>query len=254
MLCKSLTLTLSRRERDPKAGEGAGSLTTVLALDTATGINSVAVLREQTILAETVANCQRLHSERLLETIRWTLREADFALAEIDLFAVSTGPGSFTGLRIGAATAKGLAYAAGKPLVAVPTLDALAATFPLHNATVCVMIDARMREVYGAVYRYTDGVRETLAASSVGPLEQLLEPLQGEVYFLGDAVAANRDKILAHLPKANLVPERAGIPRASAVAAEGLQLARQGAPTDAALLAPVYLRQSQAEIARAARA
>jgi tRNA threonylcarbamoyladenosine biosynthesis protein TsaB len=229
-------------------------MTTVLAFDTATAVTSVAVIRGEAVLAETLVNCHRLHSERLLETMRWVLREAGLGLAEIDLLAVSAGPGSFTGLRIGAATAKGLAFAAQKPLIAVPTLDALAANLPLQDGTLCVLIDARMREVYGAAYRFAGGARETVVPAGVGALERLLEQVAGDVYLMGDAVAPYREQILARLPQARLLPERVGVPRASSVAAEALELLRRGAVTDPALMAPVYLRQSHAEMARAAQA
>ena len=242
-------------------------MTILLAVDTSTSVNTVAVCRgarrsdathEVHLLAETAVECRRLHSERLLATVDWVLEEAGIAFSDVDALAVSIGPGSFTGLRIGAATWKGLAFGRGLPLAAVPTLDAMARLLPLRDAVVCPLLDARMKEVFGAVYRYQGGTREKLTPDRACPVEDLLQdlpaqPQEAPVYFLGDGAQLYRERIEKHLPNALFLDGYWNIPRASAVAAEGYYLLQSGAVCAAALAAPIYLRQSQAELNRAAR-
>ncbi len=217
---------------------------TILAADTGTAVNTVAVCRDGQILAEATAESPRLHAERLLATVDWVLAEAQLTIHDIDALAISIGPGSFTGLRIGASTWKGLAYAAGKPLVAVPTLDALALLAAPFEGTVAVALDARMQEVFGAIYRFQGGTREKLRADAVLPMAQLLDGLSGPVYCLGDGFTAYRDAADAALPGAIYAPPYLNMPRAATVAAEA------AAMLDAALVSPVYLRASQAEVNR----
>ena len=223
----------------------------ILAADTSTAINTVAVCEDDRILAETVVACARAHAERLLPTVDWVLDEAGLTLDDLDALAIAIGPGSFTGLRIGAATWKGLAFAKELPLVAVPTLDAMTRLGVFRDAVVCPLLDAKMKEVYGAVYRFDQGRREKLTADRVCPVEDILEGLEGEVMVLGDGAAVYEDRIRAVLPDASFVAPGCSVPRASAVAAEAMALIEQGINSDAALVSPVYLRKSQAEELRA---
>lgn len=248
---------------------------TILAADTSTSVNTVAVCREPgnlsalsnntpdsfTVLAETIVECRRLHSERLLSTVDWVLEEAGLELAEIDALAVSIGPGSFTGLRIGAAAWKGLAFACAKPLLAVPTLDALSLLGQCYEGLVCPLLDARMKEVFAAAYRYEGGIRTKQLGDRVCPIEAFLEeltPLLEKVsappLFLGDGASLYRERILARRPDARFATGLMNAPRASAVAAEGFQRLAAGDPGDAAAVSPVYLRMSQAEQNRAIKA
>lgn len=241
-------------------------MTTVLAADTSTSINTVAVCRRApdgafSVLSETIVECGRLHSERLLATVEWVLAEAGSALSEIDLFAISIGPGSFTGLRIGAATWKGLAFGVDRPLMAVPTLDALCGVYPVHSGLICPMLDARMKEVFGAVYRIEAGRRVPLIAGRACPVEVLLaDPAlqsarqQQPAVFFGDGARVYRDRILAVVPDAIFAPPHCNAPRAACVAAEALERMDAGCSADPGLAAPVYLRPSQAEQARALKA
>ncbi len=229
----------------------------ILAADTATTINTVALCTETAILAETTVDCHRLHSERLLSTVDWVLGEAGKDLGHVTALAISNGPGSFTGLRIGAATWKGLALANDLPLVAVPTLDAMTRPGAWHQGLVCPMIDARMKEVFGAWYRFENGARTKLTEDRVCPVEDLLEDRPGDpdepCFLLGDGAAVYRDRIAAHSPGVLFAPVPGNVPRASAVAAEAFALLAAGTPTDARLVAPVYLRKSQAEVNRERR-
>jgi len=229
----------------------------ILAADTSTAVSTVALCHGPQLLVEATVNAQRLHAERLLSTVDWVLREAGYDVHAVDAFAVTIGPGSFTGLRIGAATFKGLAFAAVRPLVPVPTLDALASTAAPREGTVLALIDARMREVYGAAYEFRAGARTRCAEDRVGPVELMTEGLSGPVYCVGDGAVLYRDRILAVLPEAQFAPPALNVPRGAAVAAEAaLQLAAgKGVdPADAAWVEPVYLRASQPEMMRAAKA
>lgn len=229
-------------------------MTTILAADTSTSVNTVALWRDGVILAETLSACGKRHSERLLLTVEWTLEEAGLRLADVDALAISIGPGSFTGLRIGVAAWKGLALGLERRLLGVPTLDAMTRTGLFHDVLACPLLDARMGEVYGAIYRYCGTAREKLAPDRVGTVESVLSSLPaGPVWFLGDGAALYRERILRCVPDAMFAPARLAVPRASAVAEEAAMLLSQGAATDPARVAPVYLRQSQAELNRAAR-
>jgi tRNA threonylcarbamoyladenosine biosynthesis protein TsaB len=226
----------------------------VLAIDTATAVNTVALCRGSEILAETVVNCHRAHSERLMGTIDWVLAEGGCPLEDIDLLAVSNGPGSFTGLRIGVSAMKGLALALNVPLVAVPTLDALARQAPMQNGVVCVMLDARMKEVFGAVYRYESGHHAKIITDRVCPVGELCEALPPEpAFFLGDGAYLYQESIQALRPNASFAARALGVPRASSVALEAIRLFGKGARSDGASVSPVYLRKSQAELAREQR-
>lgn len=230
----------------------------VLAAETSTAINSVAILRDDALLAEAVIDGRRLHSERLLPTVDWLLGEAGLTLRDIELLAVSTGPGSFTGLRIGAATWKGLALANELPLVAVPTLDAMTRLCPCAPAScLAVILDARMKEVFAAVYRFEGGRRVKVIADQACSIETLLDQIgqldgfdAAGLTCMGDGVDLYRSAIAERFPRAALAAPAQGAPRASAVALEALALQAAGACTDAALVSPVYLRKSQAEINR----
>ncbi|HOZ47862.1 MAG TPA: tRNA (adenosine(37)-N6)-threonylcarbamoyltransferase complex dimerization subunit type 1 TsaB [Candidatus Hydrogenedentes bacterium] len=219
----------------------------ILAADTSTSINTVAVCDGDAVWVETVAQCGRRHSERLIETVHWVLREAGLELRDLDALAISNGPGSFTGLRVGVATWKGLALGAGLPLVAVPTLDALARCAGIYSGDACPVIDAKMGEVFGAFYEFTDGQRMKRTEDRVCPVESLLCEARQHTFVFGDGAERYRERIEACAPSVRFLPKAAGLPRASCVAAEACALLEVGASADPALVAPVYLRKSQAE-------
>ena len=236
----------------------------VLAADTSTRYCTVAVCsagRENPgalrLLAETTVDRHRLHSERLISTVDWVLSEADVTLKDLNLLAISNGPGSFTGLRIGSAAWKGLALACGLPLVAVPTLDGMSLVAPPANGFVVPMLDARMNEVFGAVFRFDNGLRRKLAEDMVCPVETLLSAVPREsdlpVFVLGDGVERFADAVARMLPEAVHMPPPLSMPRASAVAMEALALFSAGACTDPGAVSPVYLRKSQPEMMRDAQ-
>jgi tRNA threonylcarbamoyladenosine biosynthesis protein TsaB len=143
-----------------------------------------------------------------------------------------------------------LALGAGLPLAAVPTLDAMTRLVPFVDATVCPMLDAKMGEVFGAVYRFTGGLRTKLVPETVCTAEVLATGISG-VSFLGDGSIRYRCVIEQVSREAEFVPAWLGAPRASAVAVEAMALLAQGVSTDPASVVPVYLRKSQAELNRA---
>ena len=225
----------------------------ILSADTSTSYYSVAVCDDAHVLAEVSVDGDRKHSERLLESTDWVLRSCDLRLDDVEMLAIAHGPGSFTGLRIGVSAWKGLAVGADLPLVGVSTLDAMARLSGVREGCLCALMDAKMQEVYGAVYAFDGGVRTTVCRETVCPVEDLLGNLPADALFCGDGAALYRDRILHALPEANFADGVNDFPRASAVAAEALAALTRGASSNAAEVRPVYLRKSQAERMREVR-
>ena len=222
----------------------------ILAADTGTAINTVAITDDHQVLGEVTIRCGRAHSERLLETVEWLLAETALSLKDLDALAITRGPGSFTGLRIGIATWKGLALGAGLPLVGVSTLDALARVGSLYQYKVCPMIDARMGEVYGAIYQFDNGQRTCVQGAMAGSVEDVLAGTDGPVCCFGDGSDTYEDRVKASMAH-ELAQHIPGLtPRASYVCAEGQALLESGASGDPVDVTPVYLRKSQAEVNR----
>jgi tRNA threonylcarbamoyladenosine biosynthesis protein TsaB len=230
----------------------------LLAADTGAAVNTIAICRGRAgapgmaVLAEIYAECGRAHSERLLDGMDRVLAEAGADIRDVDVLAIAAGPGSFTGLRIGASAWKGLAYALERPLIAVPSLDAMARLAAAGGGVVCVLLDARMKEVYGAVYRVQEGHPEKTVPDRVCPVEEILDLLEDGALFTGDGALRCREVIEARFPRARFTPPWLAGPRASAVAAEAFALIAAGCPADPALMSPVYLRQFQTGMNRAA--
>lgn len=222
----------------------------ILGVDTSTSVNTVALCQDARIVAETVVDCGRAHAERLMATVDWVVGEAGIAIGAIDLLAVSTGPGSFTGIRIGVAAWKGLALAAGLPLAGVSTLDAMARAGAFQDAIVCPLLDAKMNEVFGAVYRFDAGVREKLVADCVAPVEHFLSIAPEDAIFFGDGADLYRGKIVETRPHARVLAEFRS-PRASAVCFEAAEVFARSGEVSAGAVNPVYLRMSQPEVVRA---
>jgi tRNA threonylcarbamoyladenosine biosynthesis protein TsaB len=226
----------------------------VLGIDTSTDALSAAVCTETGPCAEITFDAGRSHAERLVETIDRVLRDAGLALRDLDLLAIAQGPGSFTGVRIGVATLKGLALGADKPLVGVSTLRAMAHAAGHEAACVCPLIDARMDEVFGAVYRRDAGSWINVTPERVGPIEALVADLPGDAVVCGDGARRYADRLRAVAPRARVLPAEQGRPSGVAVALEGLAAFRAGDAGDPARVQPVYLRQSQPEEIRRRRA
>lgn len=224
----------------------------ILAADTATAYNTVALVDDSGLLAETVVRAGRRHSERLVATVDWVLAEAGCALKDVQLLAISIGPGSFTGLRVGASAWKGLALGANLPLIGVPTLAAMTRVTSFSDGVVVPLLDARMSEVFGAVFDFAAGRRSQLIEDRVCPVDSILDNVPPGAAFFGDGAELYRAVITQRILGARLLPPEVNAPRASAVAAEARDLFAAGASTDPDALAPVYLRGSQPEEARKA--
>lgn len=224
----------------------------ILAVDTATTVASVALVKGEQLVAEEVLNIpQKTHSERLLPVLARVLAGAGVEIEEVDGIAVSAGPGSFTGLRIGLGTGKGLAQALNKPLVTVPTLDALAYNYFFPNALVCPLLDAKQGYIYTALYRGGKRGLERLTnylALTPGELAAFIEGGEEPVIFLGDALDLCREAVAQAGERAFFAPAASRMPRASSVAFLGRQALAEkpgGVPLTAE---PLYIRKSAAEI------
>ena len=220
----------------------------ILAIETSTMLGGVAIADEKGLIAETRLNVKSTHSERLMATIDEQLRQAELVLGDIDAFAVASGPGSFTGLRIGLSTAKGLCYATGKPLVMVPTLEAFARSFPFSSHPVCIMLDARRGEVYAAVFQWDRGFMKLLDEVSAAP-EDLFKNVDSPVVLAGEGAQVYRERLVALLgERALFAPLVTMVPSPANVAMIGHEKALQGAFTDASSAEPLYIRKSEAEV------
>ncbi|KJS88871.1 MAG: hypothetical protein JM58_00160 [Peptococcaceae bacterium BICA1-8] len=224
----------------------------ILSIDSATPVAGVALIDNNKILAENFLNTGNTHSEKLLPLIKQTLEGAKLELKNIDGIAVSIGPGSFTGLRIGLATAKALSQVTGIKLVAIPTLDALAQNLAGIDQLVCPILNARKGEVYTALY-HSNGmelVRQSeYTALSPFALCSQLKDLKKPVTFLGDGVFEYKEIIASQLGgQAHWAPLHQLLPRAASLAVLGLKELEQGKTENIFTLKPFYLRKSEAEI------
>ncbi len=221
----------------------------LLTIDTATRAGSVAVSRGESVLGEIVLNAGTNHTDRLLLSLQQLLSDLKLTPEQFDAFAVVCGPGSFTGLRVGVATVKGLALATGKPVIALSSLELLAMQAPLGKFPVCALLDARKLEVYSCLYQWESGRPQALGPELVQPPERLLESLQGEVLFVGDGCQTYRTLIVRQLAsRAHFLPWPCHLPRASSGAALALSALRLGETLSGAALTPRYIRPSEAEI------
>jgi tRNA threonylcarbamoyladenosine biosynthesis protein TsaB len=222
----------------------------ILGIETATKTGGVAVVSETGILAAYTLNIDATHSERLMVTVDRVLSDTGKGLADIDGFAVSVGPGSFTGLRIGVATVKGLAFATGKPVAAVPTLRALAWNLPWSRHPVCPLLDARKKEVYAAVYRSDEGMPVPVMAERTIALKDLAGGISEKTIFSGEGARLFRDEIRLLLGELALfAPLSAMVPSAAVVAELGRMMLMAGEQVEPENLAPIYLRRPEAEVA-----
>lgn len=226
----------------------------ILALETSTLTGGVALLDGDCLLAEYTLSIRTTHSERLMAAVDRLLNDSGWGVETLEGVAVSIGPGSFTGLRIGVSTAKGLGMALGIPLVGVPTLDALAALLPHASDPVCPILDAKKGELYTSLFHWDGGrmVRdwEYLALTP----EDLCSRLSGSVIFVGDGVGAFGDLLRRALGvRAKLAPPGRRLPSAACVAQLGHDRLLSGETVEPARLTPLYIRPSEAELKRRAR-
>lgn len=220
----------------------------LLAIESSTLAGGVALLDGDRLRAEYLLDVSATHSERLMPAIDRVLADAGWRAADLQGLAVAVGPGSFTGLRIGLSAAKGLAFALGIPIAAVPTLDAMAAALPFAALPVCPVLDARKGEVYCALYRWSGNAMhrewEYLALPPATLAARFTEP----VILLGDGAHAVAS------PYVRPAPPHRRVPSPAAVGVLGLARLAAGEVVAAADLTPIYLRPSEAELKRRAAA
>jgi tRNA threonylcarbamoyladenosine biosynthesis protein TsaB len=222
----------------------------ILAIETATVAGSIAILDDmEGLVGEVRIDVKIVHAERLMPSIEWLLNSSMISAEEISAFAVSIGPGSFTGLRIGLSTVKGFAYASGKPVVAVQTLDAFARTLPFCSHVVCPMLDARKDEVYAALYKWESGAMKKIMPETAVSPGDLLKDMNGPVVFMGDGAGKYRGLITDTLKEnAVFAPASRMSPSASTVAEIAVEKMKQGDIADTVSLVPFYIRKSEAEV------
>ena len=221
----------------------------ILAVDTATSSCSVAILNAGSVSAERMTLNHETHSKHLMGLIDNVLEMAGFRIGEMDGMAVTIGPGSFTGLRIGLSTVKGLAHALDKPVVGVSSLDSLAWQCEARAHLVCAILDARKGEVYSATYRFRGEtlaqIRCQAATTPVAAVENIKEPCA----FIGSGAQLYREEITKILgDNARFAPEDQHHIRASSVGFLSLQRFQTRDTSEIASLVPQYIRKSDAEL------
>jgi tRNA threonylcarbamoyladenosine biosynthesis protein TsaB len=226
----------------------------VLTLDTATNVFSMALTADERLLAEYSSDAGPATSAKIPGHLHDLLESAGLDIAALDAFAVTIGPGAFTGLRVGIALVKGMAYATGKPVVPLSSLELLALNAQGSAMPVCAMFDARRGEVYAAVYDYSSRTALLRPERALDPAV-LLDELSGDILFIGDGALRYRELIIArHGAQAHFASAGRNNPRASAATALVLSRLQSGRTVSPFELAPCYLRLPEAELKKNAHA
>lgn len=225
----------------------------VLGIDTATMVCSIGLADLKRTVAEMTLHTRKTHSERLMPMIQQMIADAELTPQDLSGIAVSIGPGSFTGLRIGITTAKSMAFALGIPVIGIPTLEALAAQFPYSRHLICPIIDAQKGNVYTALYRTDEGYPKRTNEYQILNIDDVVKHLlscgqsvilTGEISEFHEQVqqAADTSSVL------HLAPALFRMPRGSVIAALGLQQLLKGHGENPSALTPFYIRRSEAEV------
>jgi tRNA threonylcarbamoyladenosine biosynthesis protein TsaB len=223
----------------------------ILAIDTATQVSSVAVLKEGRLLAELTMQGKLTHSETLLPHIEQVLKMAAVAKEDLTGIAVSNGPGSFTGLRIGLAAAKAMSYVLGIPLVGVSTLQALAYQLPAPGVRVMCLLDAQKGNAYVESYRWENNSLQVVDSVQVAKITDIVAAcanMNEQVILLGDAVQKKVAGKLELPANVSVAPPHIVMPRAACVAMLGQAKLLAGETDNVMDLEPVYIRRSEAEV------
>lgn len=230
----------------------------VLAIETSGSTASVAIIDQNQVVCEYTTNFKKTHSVTLMPMIDEICKAVDLDVAEIELIAVSSGPGSFTGLRIGSATAKGLAHALNIPIASIPTLEGLANNIDRTDLLICPMMDARRNQVYTALYAYEGNEIKALTEMMCTEIDHLIEKIflyDLDVLFLGDGYKPNEEKIKALFAQKKSKIEknyRIAKPqnmfqRASSIGLLGIKCVNRNQLQTYMEHVPIYLRKPQAE-------
>ncbi|MBS6601264.1 MAG: tRNA (adenosine(37)-N6)-threonylcarbamoyltransferase complex dimerization subunit type 1 TsaB [Clostridium sp.] len=221
----------------------------VLSIDSSSKVATVAILKDDVLLGEYILNDKREHSVILMPLIENLLKECNLSIDDIDGYVVSKGPGSFTGLRIGMATIKGMSFGNNKPYISISSLDALAYNLISFNGIICPIMDALRENVYTALYKNNNDSLEKImdyTALDIDELVNLLKDKNEEVIFVGDGLYKHKKYICDNFPKAHFAPVHLNIIRASSLGELGLNLLKNGICDDSNS-APIYLKKPQAE-------
>lgn len=228
----------------------------ILAFETSAKAGSVALTQDGKLLGESYQNTGLTHSQTLLSMAEELLKSCGLTPKDVDAVAVAAGPGSFTGVRIGVAAAKGFAWGGELPCCGVSTLEAMALHLGVWDGYVCPVMDARRSQVYNALFRAEGGSLTRLAEDRAISLENLgkeLKNLEKPVFLVGDGALLCYNTLQKDIPELVLPPEHKMHQRAAGVALAAAQKLQQGDPGDGNALTPNYLRISQAERERLAR-
>ncbi len=228
----------------------------ILAIDTTAAAVSAALMEDDCLVGEYYLNRKTTHSQTLMPMLSALLNASQTDLPQIDVFAVNVGPGSFTGVRIGVSTVKGLSLPLQKPCAPVSTLLAMAYGLPAVEGLVCAVMDARCGQVYNALFRRTPEGPQRLTddrALSLTELEEELSEESGPVYLVGDGAALAFEKMASLLPRLRLLPPSLRFQHASGTALAALDMVRSNQLCSSDALQPAYLRLPQAERERLAR-
>ncbi|MCI8992097.1 MAG: tRNA (adenosine(37)-N6)-threonylcarbamoyltransferase complex dimerization subunit type 1 TsaB [Eubacterium sp.] len=223
----------------------------ILGLDSSGLVASVAIAEDDNLLAEYTVNYKKTHSQTLLPMLDTMAKMIELDLDTVDAIAVAGGPGSFTGLRIGSATAKGLGLALGKPLIHIPTLEGLAYNLAGCKSMVCPLMDARRNQVYTGLYEFENRTMHTVlpqCAADIGEIIEKINSLGRETVFLGDGVPVFTEYIENHIAVPYyFAPPNNNKQRAASVVSLAFCYAKEGRMQQAKDHKPDYLRLSQAE-------
>ena len=225
----------------------------ILAVDTSSMVASASITDDNKLVCEITLNNKLTHSQTIMPIIDRVFKMSELTPCDIDLYAVSNGPGSFTGLRIGVTTVKGLAHAAGKPVVGVNTLEAMTYNVPFCPHIISPIMDARRGEVYNALYMFENGVLKEIEPPRAIALDDCIDELLKKglkTVFLGDGMPIFKERLEKSMGElAAFVPQNLNQQHAAAVA----EAAKNKSPINYGKLVPVYLRKSQAEREREER-
>lgn len=224
----------------------------ILAIDSSSLVASIAIVEDDKLLGEYTINYKKTHSQTLLPMIDEVARMIELDLNTLDYIAVSAGPGSFTGLRIGSATAKGLGLALGKDIISVPTVDALAYNMWGTDMQICPLMDARRQQAYTGLYAFTtEGALQVLEKQDIIEIPEIIDRVNAsgrKTVFVGDGINGFRPYIEEHCKvEYCFAPALSNQNRASSVACLGMVMAKNGQIEKAADHKPDYLKPSQAE-------
>jgi len=231
----------------------------ILAIETSTYAGSIAVVVDGAILGEYYFNIGPVHTEKLIPSIDWLLSELGMVKSDLSGVAVSLGPGSFTSLRVGISTAKGICYSLGIPLVGVSSLKALAMNLPFASYNICPVIDARKGEVFASLFRSHNGELERIMEDIVISPEGLVEIIKDNTIFVGDGALLYKDYLEDNLGSGIMFsPINTNFPRASNLALSEIGKFKEGRDNkyiydEIMNLTPHYLRKSEAEISKEER-